>query len=161
MLPRANSKRQSSDCPHMRTWRNWQTRRFQVPVGDHGGSSPFVRTTQTESRLYVGSLFALSRLTKGLEGGGVCRSKRFARDNLNEQQSMAQTEQPGGLFTGARRQRRKSLRPHHVAARRVWKQLELAQAVFFFACVSFFPQNSLRDFCGSLVCCFIANYKGT
>ena len=77
-------------------------------------SSPFVRTTQTEGRRYVGSLFALSRLTKGLEGGGVCGSKRFARDNPNEQQSMAQTEQPGGLFTGARRQRRKSLRPHHL-----------------------------------------------
>ena len=111
MLPRANSKRQSSDCPHMRTWRNWQTRRFQVPVGDHGGSSPFVRTTQTESRLYVGSLFVLYRITNGFEGGGVCASKRFARDNPNDQQSMAQTEQPGGLFTGARRQRRKSLRP--------------------------------------------------
>ena len=76
-------------------------------------SSPFVRTTQTESRRYVGSLFVLYRLTKGLEGGGVCASKRFARDNPNEQQSMAQTEQPGGLFIGARRQRRKSLRPHH------------------------------------------------
>ncbi len=25
-------------------WRNWQTRRFQVPVGDHMGSSPFIRT---------------------------------------------------------------------------------------------------------------------
>ena len=59
-------------------------------------------------------LFALSRLTKGLEGGGVCGCKRFARDNPNEQQSMAQPEQPGGLFTGARRQRRKSLRPHHL-----------------------------------------------
>lgn len=28
----------------MRMWRNWQTRRFQVPVGDHMGSSPFIRT---------------------------------------------------------------------------------------------------------------------
>ena len=28
-------------------------------------SSPFVRTTQTESRLYVGSLFVLYRITKG------------------------------------------------------------------------------------------------
>lgn len=25
-------------------WRNWQTRRFQVPVGDHAGSSPVIRT---------------------------------------------------------------------------------------------------------------------
>ena len=29
---------------NMRMWRNWQTRRFQVPVGDHMGSSPFIRT---------------------------------------------------------------------------------------------------------------------
>ena len=29
----------------MRMWRNWQTRRFQVPVGDRMGSSPFIRTT--------------------------------------------------------------------------------------------------------------------
>ncbi len=28
-------------------WRNWQTPRFQVPVGDHMGSSPFIRTTRT------------------------------------------------------------------------------------------------------------------
>ena len=28
----------------MRMWRNWQTRRFQVPVGDHAGSSPVIRT---------------------------------------------------------------------------------------------------------------------
>ena len=31
----------------MRMWRNWQTRRFQVPVGDHMGSSPFIRTNST------------------------------------------------------------------------------------------------------------------
>lgn len=29
---------------YMRMWRNWQTRRFQVPVGDHAGSSPVIRT---------------------------------------------------------------------------------------------------------------------
>ena len=160
MLPRANSKRQSSDCPHMRTWRNWQTRRFQVPVGDHGGSSPFVRTTQTEGRRYVGSLFVLYRITKGLEGGGVCASKRFARDNPNDQQSMAQTEQPGGLFTGARRQRRKSLRPHHVAARRVSKQLEKSQAVSFFACVSFSHKTRCATFAGALSVCVISHYEG-
>ena len=28
----------------MRMWRNWQTRRFQVPVGNRMGSSPFIRT---------------------------------------------------------------------------------------------------------------------
>ena len=31
----------------MRMWRNWQTRRFQVPVGDHAGSSPVIRTKYT------------------------------------------------------------------------------------------------------------------
>ena len=31
----------------MRMWRNWQTRRFQVPVGDHAGSSPVIRTIYT------------------------------------------------------------------------------------------------------------------
>ena len=31
---------------NMRMWRNWQTRRFQVPVGDHMGSSPFIRTNE-------------------------------------------------------------------------------------------------------------------
>ena len=29
----------------MRMWRNWQTRRFQVPVGNRVGSNPFIRTT--------------------------------------------------------------------------------------------------------------------
>ena len=28
----------------MRIWRNWQTRRFQVPVGDRAGSTPVIRT---------------------------------------------------------------------------------------------------------------------
>ena len=32
----------------MRMWRNWQTRRFQVPVGDHMGSSPFIRTSKID-----------------------------------------------------------------------------------------------------------------
>ena len=49
---------------------------------------------------------------------------------------------PSGVSAG-------SCCPHHIAARRISKQLEETQAVFFYACVSFFPQNSLRDFCGS------------
>ena len=54
-------------------------RKLNSPVGCSPGraakgASPFVRTTQTESRLYVGSLFVLTRLTKGLESGGVCAS---------------------------------------------------------------------------------------
>lgn len=35
----------------MRMWRNWQTRRFQVPVGDHAGSSPVIRTIYAEYRI--------------------------------------------------------------------------------------------------------------
>ena len=50
---------------------------------------------------------------------------------------------PSGVSAG-------SCCPHHVAARRISKQLEEAQAVFFYACVSFFPQifccaKSLRE----------------
>ena len=33
----------------MRTWRNWQTRRFQVPVVKYRvGSNPFVRTKKID-----------------------------------------------------------------------------------------------------------------
>ena len=28
-------------------WRNWQTRRFQVPVGDRAGSNPVIRTSES------------------------------------------------------------------------------------------------------------------
>ena len=31
----------------MRMWRNWQTRRFQVPVGDRAGSNPVIRTSKS------------------------------------------------------------------------------------------------------------------
>ena len=37
----------------MRMWRNWQTRRFQVPVGDHMGSSPFIRTILWRQKRYL------------------------------------------------------------------------------------------------------------
>ena len=59
-----------------RTWRNWQTRRFQVPVGDHGGSSPFVRTKQIE--VPCGTSICIYDYTKGREGGGASASERFA-----------------------------------------------------------------------------------
>ena len=49
---------------------------------------------------------------------------------------------PSGVSAG-------SCCPHHVAARRISKQLEEAQAVFFYACVSVFPQNAFCEFCGS------------
>ena len=39
-------------------WRNWQTRRFQVPVGDHMGSSPFIRTKKISCE---GKRFFLSK----------------------------------------------------------------------------------------------------
>lgn len=52
-------------------------------------SSPFVRTTQTESRLYVGSLFALTRQTKGLEGGGASESERFAKGGKEAESARA------------------------------------------------------------------------
>ena len=38
---------------NMRMWRNWQTRRFQVPVGDHMGSSPFIRTILWRQKRYL------------------------------------------------------------------------------------------------------------
>ena len=39
----------------MRMWRNWQTRRFQVPVGDRAGSNPVIRT-KAKSRIFLGHL---------------------------------------------------------------------------------------------------------
>ena len=35
----------------MRMWRNWQTRKIQVLVGDHAGSSPVIRTIYAEYRI--------------------------------------------------------------------------------------------------------------
>ena len=40
----------------MRMWRNWQTRRFQVPVGDHAGSSPVIRTIYTGYCIKYGNI---------------------------------------------------------------------------------------------------------
>ena len=34
----------------MRMWRNWQTRRFQVPVGDRAGSNPVIRTKKERGK---------------------------------------------------------------------------------------------------------------
>ena len=41
----------------MRMWRNWQTRRFQVPVGNRMGSNPFIRTTKNQAESYRFDLF--------------------------------------------------------------------------------------------------------
>ena len=48
----------------MRSWRNWQTRTVQVRVGDHGGSNPFDRTKQKDTRLSV-LLFYRNVMDKG------------------------------------------------------------------------------------------------
>ncbi len=42
---RANKKRVT--LFNKRMWRNWQTRRFQVPVGNRVGSNPFIRTSKS------------------------------------------------------------------------------------------------------------------
>ena len=59
-------------------WRNWQTRRFQVPVGNRMGSNPFIRTKQ-ENAPFTGAFFLFSMINefmKGFEGGS-----RFAEAN--------------------------------------------------------------------------------
>ena len=50
---------------------------------------------------------------------------------------------PSGVSAG-------SCCPHHVAARRILKQLEFAQAVFFCACVSFSHKTRFAIFAGAL-----------
>ena len=52
----------------MRIWRNWQTRWFQVPVGDHAGSTPVIRTKKM-TLLFVGVIFFLVRILQELRGG--------------------------------------------------------------------------------------------
>ena len=37
----------------MRMWRNWQTRKIQVLVGDHAGSSPVIRTKYADCRIKI------------------------------------------------------------------------------------------------------------
>ena len=34
-------------------WRNWQTRKIQVLVGDHAGSSPVIRTMLGRQKRYL------------------------------------------------------------------------------------------------------------
>ena len=34
-------------------WRNWQTRKIQVLVGDHAGSSPVIRTIYADYRIKI------------------------------------------------------------------------------------------------------------
>ena len=74
-------------CFDVRAWRNWQTRQTQDLVGDRGGSSPFIRTTENLIDFYrLGFLF--------------CYSLR----DLNEEkiclQISLQGKQSSGLFIG-------------------------------------------------------------
>ena len=48
----------------LRMWRNWQTRRFQVPVGDRMGSNPFIRTKKTRQDDFVLFCFFLFKNTR-------------------------------------------------------------------------------------------------
>ena len=73
-------------------WRNWQTRRFQVPVGDHMGSSPFIRTTQAHP---FGCVFL-----RGADEGkyaeriGFARGRRKPDDTLREVSACGVSEIP-------------------------------------------------------------------
>ena len=80
----------------MRMWRNWQTRRFQVPVGDHMGSSPFIRTNEHP---FCGVLFSLVRM-KGSTKNASVRARR----------AKARRRSPRGLRL---RSIGDTLHPHH------------------------------------------------
>ena len=73
----------------MRMWRNWQTRRFQVPVGDHMGSSPFIRTNGTPK----GVLFSLVRM-KGKTKKPSVRASNGSCDALREVSACGVSEIP-------------------------------------------------------------------
>ena len=59
-------------------WRNWQTRRFQVPVGNRVGSNPFIRTTQAHP--FQGCAFCVVRM-KVLRVTQITVGSREARPN--------------------------------------------------------------------------------
>ena len=64
-------------------WRNWQTRRFQVPVGNSvwvqvPSSAPKIGDT-----LWGVAYFSIRTNTKGFEGGAANGSERVALRNLN------------------------------------------------------------------------------
>ena len=69
--------------------------------------------------------------TTGLEGGGDYGSNRFAGELQVNKSVCRKLHQPGGLCTGARRQRRESCCPHHVAARRVLQRVAERQPLCF------------------------------
>ncbi len=49
----------------MPEWRNWQTRRFQVPVGDRAGSSPATSTKKPQNVVFSNksTIFAVFSFT--------------------------------------------------------------------------------------------------
>ena len=53
----------------MRIWRNWQTRRFQVPVGDRVGSTPVIRTKIAVQGFSFHRYFSYVRILQELRGG--------------------------------------------------------------------------------------------
>ena len=73
------------------------------------GSNP-VASTKKKGAGFCRLSFSLLRTSTGFEGGGVSGERAVCARIARKHIGWAQTEQPGGLFTGARRQRRKSRR---------------------------------------------------
>ena len=73
------------------------------------GSNPVASTTEKRADLCRLS-FSLLRTSTGFEGGGASGERAVCARIARKHIGWAQTGQPGGLFTGARRQRRKSRR---------------------------------------------------
>ena len=69
----------------MRTWRNWQTRRFQIPVGNRVGSNPFVLTNEKRAPKRCSFFVGMNNENmKGFEGGSrFAGAKRFALRSLD------------------------------------------------------------------------------
>ena len=63
----------------MRIWRNWQTRRFQVPVGDRAGSTPVIRTKKQRSKYMLLCFLILADYTgaEGRQASYACAGRRF------------------------------------------------------------------------------------
>ena len=70
----------------MRIWRNWQTRWFQVPVGDHAGSTPVIRTKK-QPHFWARLFFYFCKDTTGVVGrqdrnSSFCRRSEDSTDDL-------------------------------------------------------------------------------
>ena len=73
------------------------------------GSNPVASTTKKGAG-FCRLSFSLLRTSTGFEGGGASGERAVCARIARKHIGWAQTGQPGGLFTGARRQRRKSRR---------------------------------------------------